>query len=271
MRARFREIARETVDILDAGGYATRSGRRVSLAEDVARAVAGTRLHPPGEVLAGGEARPEQRIEVVNESTLVAGRRLTAGDADVACLVFASAMNPGGGFLNGAQAQEESLARSSALYPCLVAVPEFHDHHRARQDPRYSDHVVHSPRVPVFRDDSGELLDEPYRVTFLTAAAPNAGAVGRERPEAVASLPATLRARAARVLDVAAAHGHRRLVLGAWGCGVFRNDPTVVAGAFAAALGGRPRFDHVCFAVLDPQPGTPTFAAFARILGGGGG
>src|SRR5579859_1522373 len=71
--------------------------------------------------------------------------------------------------------------------------------------------------------------------------------------------------RAARVLAVAAAHGHRTLVLGAWGCGVFRNDPAVVAAAFAALLArASGRFDHVVFAVLDHQHGAPTHAAFTR-------
>ena len=51
------------------------------------------------------------------------------------------------------------------------------------------------------------------------------------------------------------------------GCGVFRNDPAVVATAFAAQLArARGQFDHVVFAVLDRQHGTPTHAAFARSL-----
>ena len=88
------------------------------------------------------------------------------------------------------------------------------------------------------------------------------------QPGAASSVPEVLATRAERVLAVASAHGHRKLVLGAWGCGVFGNDPAVVAAVFAAALGrAAGRFDHVAFAVLDGQRGAPTHAAFARTLG----
>ncbi len=204
-------------------------------------------------------------VEVSNESSLSATRRLRDA-GDVACLVFASARNPGGGFLNGAQAQEESIARASALYPCLRAAREFYDVHRGNDDLRYSDRVIRSPRVPVFRDDSGALLDRPYLVTMLTAAAPNAGAIARSQPAHAASVPETLRRRAARVLDIATAHEHPALVLGAWGCGVFRNDPVVVAEAFAAALRGRVGLTRVVFAVLDRMRGAPTYETFRRVL-----
>jgi len=200
-------------------------------------------------------------IEVTNETSLSAARRLGAG---AACLVFASAKNPGGGFLTGAQAQEESIARSSALYPCLTAARGFYDFHRRQGDLRYSDRVIYSPAVPVFRGDDGALLEAPYPVSFLTAAAPNLGAVLSNQPTAAGSVPRVLAERARRVLTVAAAHGHRTLVLGAWGCGVFRNDPAVVAAAFAAQLASTHGwFDHVVFAVLDGQRGTPTYGAFA--------
>jgi uncharacterized protein (TIGR02452 family) len=87
------------------------------------------------------------------------------------------------------------------------------------------------------------------------------------QPAAAASVPGVLNTRAGRVLAVAAAHGHRKLVLGAWGCGVFRNDPAVVAATFADCLArAEGRFDHVVFAVLDRQRGTPTRAAFGRAV-----
>jgi uncharacterized protein (TIGR02452 family) len=205
-------------------------------------------------------------FEVTGESSLEAARRLVGRSGDpVAVLNFASARNPGGGFLNGAQAQEEALCRSSALYACVREVREFYDHHRAHRDPFYTDRVIHAPAVPVFRDDGGRLLDEPYVAGFLTAAAPNAGVVLSRAPERAAELPSALAARAERVLETAAVCGYRRLVLGAWGCGVFRNDPAHVAGAFRELLvKGRFEgyFEQVVFAVLDRTPGTRTRAAF---------
>ena len=101
-------------------------------------------------------------------------------------------------------------------------------------------------------------------MSFLTAAAPNRGADLRNQPDSADRIPAVLTRRARRVLEVAAAHGHRRLVLGAWGCGVFRNDPNVVAASFAEALAGAAGwFDQVVFAILDRTPGAQVYAAFA--------
>lgn len=292
--ARLRGLARETQEIVDRGGYRAPGGHEVSLAAAVEAARTGTRMHGPEPVRCGGgegaeverggrhasasaavEVTAPVAVEVTGESSLEAARRLAraadASDGQVAVLNFASARNPGGGFLNGAQAQEEALCRSSALYACLREVRAFYDHHREHRDPLYTHRVIHSPGVPVFRDDGGRLLDEPYRVAFLTAAAPNAGVLLSRAPERAAELPRALAVRAERVLEVAALHGHRRLVLGAWGCGVFRNDPAQVAAAFRALLvdegaGGRfaHRFDQVVFAVLDRTKGAPVRDAFAR-------
>jgi uncharacterized protein (TIGR02452 family) len=261
-------MARETMAILEAGAYQPASGREVPLGDSVAAAVAGTRLYVPDErvpvPVAGRDSAPF--IEVTNETSLAASRRL--GD-EVACLVFASAKKPGGGFLNGAQAQEESIARVSALYPCLTAPParEFYEFHRRQRDLRYSDRVIYSPGVPVFRAEDGTLLAQPYPVSFLTAAAPNLGAIITNQPASAASVPVVLATRARRVLEVAAAHGHRTLVLGAWGCGVFGNDPGTVAPVFASEIArARGWFDHITFAVLDRQRDAPAYAAFARAL-----
>ncbi|MER6677888.1 TIGR02452 family protein [Streptomyces sp. NPDC000983] len=247
------------------GQPAPPDGREVTISDAVRAARRGTRLYGPEPVPVPTAPPLTTSVEVTGESSLEAARRLGPGTA---VLNFSSARNPGGGYLNGAQAQEEALCRASALYTCLIEVPEFYDHHRRHRDAFYTDRVIHSPAVPVFRDDRGRLLDEPYLAGFLTSPAPNAGVVRRTAPERAAALPRALAARAERVLEAAAAEGYRRLVLGAWGCGVFQNDPAQVAEAFRALLapGGRfaDRFEQVVFGILDRTPQAAVRTAFER-------
>jgi uncharacterized protein (TIGR02452 family) len=251
------ELARRTMEIVGAGRYEV-GGRTIWIQEDVERAVGETVEYPPGREIhwARGEERPT-RVEATGESSLEAARRLVGEGARPCVLNFASAKNPGGGFLNGARAQEESLARSSALYACLSR-RRMYDHHRMRSDPLYTSWVIYSPRVPVFFSDDGDLLDPPYLCSFLTSPACNAGVAleraGRARAAAVeAAIQEAMAERVERVLGTAAAHDERALVLGAWGCGVFRNDPEQIAERFKEALDGpfRGVFDRVIFAVLD--------------------
>lgn len=270
MSSRLRAIARENSEVLAAGGYRARSGRQVSLAAALAEAKAGTRIYGPDQVIRGelpsGRDGPTL-FEVTGESSTVAARRLAAdapGTASVAVLNFASARNPGGGYVRGAKAQEEALCRASALYETLLEAPEYYEVHRAERSTFYTDRVIHSPGVPVFRDDRGGLLETPFRAGFLTSPAPNAGTIRRQEPDRAAEIPGALLRRGERVLEVAALHGYRRLVLGAWGCGVFQNDPAQVAGAFRTLLTGRfaGAFEQVVFGILDRDPGPRE--AFAR-------
>ncbi|MFF2009407.1 TIGR02452 family protein [Streptomyces sp. NPDC058195] len=273
MSARLRGIARETEAIVEAGRYRTRDGREISIERALSSAFSGTRLYGPEPVpLAALDGDRIPAVEVTGESSLAAAHRMT-GEAPgkIAVLNYASARNPGGGYLNGAQAQEEALCRASALYTTLLRAPEYYAHHRAERDAFYTDRVIHSPGVPVFRDDRGRLLDAPFTVGFLTSPAPNAGVIRARTPEQAHRIPAALTSRAERVLEVAAVRGYRRLVLGAWGCGVFRNDPAQVARTFRALLldGGRfaGHFEQIVFGVLDRSPDSATRGAFHRVLG----
>ncbi|MGW1430774.1 TIGR02452 family protein [Streptomyces sp. NPDC002431] len=273
MSARLRGIARETEAVVAAGHYRTPDGREVSIERALSSAISGTTLYGPEPlplVVLDGDRTPS--VEVTGESSLAAAHRMTReGPGKVAVLNYASARNPGGGYLNGAQAQEEALCRSSGLYTTLLRAPDFYAHHRAGRSPLYTDRVIHSPGVPVFRDDRGRFLDTPFTVGFLTSPAPNAGVVRARTPEEAHRIPAALATRAERVLEVAAVRGYRRLVLGAWGCGVFRNDPAQVAGAFGALLldGGRfaGHFEQIVFGILDRAPDSATRAAFDRAFG----
>lgn len=275
-RTRRMEIAKQTVEIVKRREYTSADGRPVEIASAVGDCLNATQLFSPAElkrfrddVLASPAGAKTTVLEVVNETTLAGIARLLAdGPGPVAALNFASAKNPGGGFLNGSQAQEESLARSSALYASLTQAWDYYEQHRASPSLLYSDAMILSPGCPVFRGDDGALLAKPYTVAFITSAAPNASAVAKTRPHELQAIPEVLRQRSEYVLALAAAHGCRRLVLGAWGCGVFGNDPAVVAGAFANHLQGAwaRRFERVVFSVLDNSATLDTFQAFRAIL-----
>jgi uncharacterized protein (TIGR02452 family) len=98
--------------------------------------------------------------------------------------------------------------------------------------------------------------------------------IATNTPEELPLLQETFLRRSEYVLALAAAYGCRDLVLGAWGCGVFRNDPAMVAEAFARHLGkGAPwsrRFRRIVFSVLDSSAAQETLGAFVRVFGGRG-
>jgi uncharacterized protein (TIGR02452 family) len=267
-RDRAAALGRETVEILERGSYTSHTGQMVHLAELVRRAVESTLSYPPNATLPDAHTGScATRFEVTNETTLSAAQRLVDEGYGPTALNFASAKNPGGGFLSGARAQEESLARCSGLHACLDGNPMY-GFHRERHDPLYTNYVIYSPGVPVFRHDDGTLLDKPYLCAFITAPAPNAGVALERDPRRRPEVTRALRERIHNVLTIAQMHGHTALVLGAWGCGVFRNDPAEVARLFSDALQGpfRGAFEVVVFAVLDWSEDRRTIGPFEKTL-----
>ncbi|MDQ3364686.1 MAG: TIGR02452 family protein [Myxococcota bacterium] len=245
------KFAQQTLAALEAGQYTNAAGETIELAAAVAAAKAGTVLHEIGDPLMAPASPGATAISVTAESTIEAIVRLAGRPGHLACLNFASAKSPGGGFLGGAQAQEETLARSSGLYPCQLTQSTYYERNRANHSALYLDLALWSPHVPVFRDDDGGWLDRPVYASVITCAAPNAGALRQHGTFDAAVVADTLLRRASLVLAVAAHHGVSRLVLGAWGAGVFGNDPALVAGVFRTLLAERydGAFAEVVFAI----------------------
>lgn len=272
------QTARITIEILNQGFYQSPSGRRVELSQEIRESVEGSIHYHPDDFVdlyaqrdaILEEGHSQTSFDSCNETTLSGARRLLAReDVDkVLCLNFASAKNPGGGFLNGSQAQEESLARASALYPCLRAHFEMYEINRGSHSCLYSDHMIYSPQVPVFRDDEDRLLEVPYAVSFISSPAVNVGVLKKEERRHIQS---TMLNRIENILTVAVVHRYRFLVLGAWGCGVFRNAPENVAEWFAEHLFGAGRFSgafhHVLMSVLDRSKKPTTLQAFEKRFG----
>jgi uncharacterized protein (TIGR02452 family) len=186
----------------------------------------------------------------------------TAGIIGV--LNFASATKPGGGFKNGAEAQEESIARSSTLYATLTTpeATKFYDLHKSESSENnaafYSHGMVYSPKVLVFRDDDG-LWTPHFEIDVLTCAAVNAGEIlkntnGVNNPAAMVNIEKEMMERMGRILCLFEQKGARNIVLGTFGTGVFKNDVATVTRIWAQLLilptaRFRHSFDRVIFAV----------------------
>ena len=199
----------------------------------------------------------------------------------VAVLNFASSTSPGGGVETGASAQEECLCRVSTLYPCLktrTAWEKFYAPHRAAHNPLHNDDIIYTKDVMVLKDDDYNVLSSPFRVDVITCAAPNlrespSNRYNRNDGEAVHVGPEKLLElhvkRARKILSAAAANGAEVLILGAFGCGAFRNDPAVVAAAYQQAL---PQFlNHfktIEFAVYCSPKDQRNYDAFTIIRNG---
>ncbi len=265
-----RDIAKETCELLKAGSYAATlpSGERVrvdisaQLTQERARKVSLAPADPLDRVarehlgVSPEEARAphaaETRVWVSNEPSLTAARSLAARGARPCVLNFANGVTPGGGFLTGSRAQEESLCFASTLYSSIYGDPMYAAH-RLRADYSSSAHLILSTAT-VIRDEEQRLIAEPWEMTVITCAAPVCDTRTPKQQHLVTPAEGALlmRERVGRVLDAAAAAGCAHLVLGAWGCGAFRNDATAVAALFEEALKARPGvFEEVVFAISD--------------------
>lgn len=229
--------------------------------------------------------RPECRIAVTGHKTFEAAMRIHAEHPEwkIAVLNFASAVNPGGGVMNGSSAQEESLCRCSTLYPTLAQDRfwnQYYQKNRDAHDNLHTDACIYSPGIIICKTDDAypERMEEKDWVTVdvITCAAPNLrrrpgnihnpeyGAPAAVSPEVLYRLH--LR-RAKHILHVAAANGADALVLGAFGCGAFMNDPQVVAKAYADALPAyKQYFRYIEFAIYCQPHETGNYDAFNSAL-----
>ena len=229
-RNKRKNIANETVRILENGFYVCEN-QQINIDTTLGDCIQNTKVYTP-ELLDRMElpvSRFDTDVEVTQETTLAAGYRLRQSSDKVLVLNFASAKNPGGGFLGGSQAQEESLARASGLYGTLLTANLYYDTNRKCGTCLYTDHMIYSPNVPVFRDGDDELLKESYSLSMVTAPAVNYGALKDfEKVKAFGVMKNRIR----NLLKLCASLQYEYLVLGAWGCGVFQNDPEKIARMF---------------------------------------
>lgn len=183
-----------------------------------------------------GQKRFDTQISVIRDTSFNAAKKLVDGSSRVAVLNFASAVNPGGGVTVGAAAQEECLCRSSNLYACLkrpAMMKDYYMPHRIANNSIYSNKVIYSKEITVFKSDDDVPIMLPrnawFQVDVMTCAAPNLSSAPDIDKE---KLQEVFHARINAILGSAYAMGADTLVLGAFGCGAFRNSPEMVSWIF---------------------------------------
>lgn len=279
-----RQVYASTLMLVKRGRYHTASGGLVELGRIVNPQAQADNVFLDHEIT----LRPslernsgEVRIAVVNDDCLALARRLHATDPtdDICVLNMASSRNPGGGVWGGAGAQEEYLFRCTDYYRFLYQYANNFDpqayhvqrnaHHRYPLDPLYGG--VYSHGVTVFRDTEANgyaLLDSPVRLNFVAVAAFHFN----ERCDAIPQpYVEPTKDKIRLMLRLAANNGQRRLVLGAFGCGAFHNEPHHMAQLFRQVIHEsefQGLFTSISFAVIEDHNSTNNYTAFRDVLEG---
>ena len=224
---------------------------------DIAASVKAIHIYSKGlfDKLASGERvitnpglTPKYSVKDIDSVSAVLG-----GPKDICVLNFASYKNPGGMFLKGSRAQEESLCHESFLYNVLsdkrlASYYEYNNKHLNKAF--YEDRAVYTPGIR-FSRPMNPFMNKVKIANVITCAAPNIGAVRMYNKCSKEEERTVLHDRIRLVLAVAAVNGQRNLVLGAFGCGVFKCDPVIVAEEMKNLLEGEFKgcFEDVCFAI----------------------
>lgn len=173
---------------------------------------------------------------------------------DTAIHNMSSAKNPGGGFLNGSIAWEEVLALISGLYCVIKECPMYAKNTANPKRNYYHNEIIYSPDVPFFKTDSFQYCKDPNvrQLGVITCPAVNRGAI-QKRYLDEKKVEEEMKSRIDKVLHIACINGHKSIVTGAWGCGVFRNDIETIARLYAEVINEKyaKAFENIYFVSLD--------------------
>jgi len=257
------EIAQETLDIFKKGYYMKENEKIACHSRFTAEFISERWL----DTVSASDGVFSPKYEVVNES--VVDTIIRHGSDKCGILNFASAKNPGGGFLNGSLAQEEAIAASSDLYNSQLHVREYYDANRKCRTALYTHNMIYSDGISFIRDGRMNLLQSPVYANVLTSPAVNAGAFYKNENGNKSTVIAAMEKRIRYILKIFALKNNRTVILGAFGCGVFKNEPDDVASIFHNFLKNdqmEKHFERIVFAVYDPK--RQIYDIFHRQFGG---
>lgn len=184
----------------------------------------------------------------------------------IAALNFASYKHPGGMYIKGSSAQEESLCHSSNLYEILCHFKDtfYANNMKSLNHSLYTDNLLYTPDVVFFdtKDkncDEIDFADTRYRCDIITCAAPNAKAAEKYHNVSKSLIQNKMERRCLQVVKSAIDNHVNVLILGAFGCGVFGNDPQYVSKIFADII---KQYGHYFDAVFFAVPRDPSTRSF---------
>lgn len=201
--------------------------------------------------------KAETEILLSDEDTVSA--IMNHHEGKTAALNFASYKRPGGGFVDGMMAQEEALCHESYLYNVLRRFSGYYINNTEKMNSGfYTNRALYSPNI-LFRNET--MCD------IITCAAPNASRMIRYKTGQEKENQRALLERIFFVLNIAADQKVDTLILGAYGCGVFKQDPYVVSHAFKYYLEHirSGTFKKVVFAI--PNKESANYIAFKEVFG----
>ena len=178
-------------------------------------------------------------------------------------LNFASYKYPGGGFIKGSKAQEECLCHESTLYNVLKEFDStFYRYNRSRTYyGLYSNRSIYTPNIIFERDDI------PMSANVISIAAPNIAAIKRSnRPVSDKYIKEAIDGRILTIIYLANKFNIETLVLGAFGCGVFNNDPEYIAKSFMKQIKQYSNTKNIIFAIPYSNHNKSNFLAFDSVL-----
>lgn len=188
-----------------------------------------------------------------------------------AVLNFASYKKPGGGYIEGAMAQEESLCHASNLYQ-VISNDKFKDDFYGYNNQHlnkglYNSRIIYSPNIIFYDLEHTEESFVPVKeCDVITCAAPNKKAAQKYNNVPDYIIEKLMKDRILSVLKVAQQNKVEVLILGAFGCGVFGNDPLTTAKIFKECLTKYQYYRDVFKLVVFPIPDAKNYEIFKEIL-----
>lgn len=172
--------------------------------------------------------------ENTEQATTIQAIISRAGQGKITALNFANAMYAGGGYVLGGNAQEESLCRATLLYYTIRIQKDYYKRNRLHILPDYTDNMIYSENVPVIRDDSGKMLENPFSCDFITSPAVNRTFAKFMFPQK--KINNIMKTRIEKIIMLAVGKNPDILILGAFGCGMFGNRRDDVFPLFEEAI-----------------------------------